>query len=86
MNFIRLECKSAKQLKRTCRELEALGVPSYLLSSASSSVGVGNGISFYTEGKEYTCGPQAPCEFGDEKYYKRKDFIAAVKRVLGESK
>lgn len=86
MNFIRLECKSAKQLERTCRELEDLGVPSYLLSDVSISVGAGRGISFYTEGKEYTCGKQAPCESGDEKYYKRKDFIAAVKRVLGESK
>ena len=86
MNFIRLECKSVKQFERACQELEDLGVPSYIRSSVSNSVGVGNGISFYTEGKEYTCGPQASCEFGDEKYYKRKDFIAAVKRVLGESK
>lgn len=83
MKFIRLECKSVKQLERTCAELESLGVSSFCLNAKRDSVGVGRGVTFFAD-QTYTQGPQGSCAFGDEKYYKRKDFIAAVKRVLGE--
>lgn len=85
MSYIRLECKSVKQLKRTCAELESLGVTAFCLSAKGQSVGVGRGVSFYTSDKTYTHGGQGICAEGDEKYYKRKEFIVAVKRVLGES-
>ena len=84
--FIRLECKSKKQLQRTCAELAALGIDTYLLSDIDKAVGEGRGVSFCVTYNTYTIGAQATCVNGAEKYYKRKEFIAAVKRVLGESK
>lgn len=85
MKVIRLECKSIKQLERTCAELESLGVTSFCLSAKAQSVGAQRGVTFCLD-KTYTCGLQGDCALGDEKYYKRKEFIAAVKRALGESK
>lgn len=82
---IRLECKSIKQLERTCAELESLGVTPFCLSAKDCSVGVRHGVTFFLD-KTYTYGRQGFCAEGDEKYYKRKEFIAAVKQVLGESK
>ena len=84
--MIRLECKSVKQLKRTCKELEKLGVESFCLSSINKSVGVGFGVSFYVECNRYTRGRQSTPKSPDEMYYTRKEFMAAVKHVLGESK
>ena len=83
---IRLECKSVKQLKRTCAELDALGVESFGLSIESESVGVDRGVSFMVRGNWYTCGRQAAPEGLDKKYYTRREFIKAVAHVLGESK
>ena len=84
--MIRLQCKSVKQLKRTCVELDELGVEPFCLSSMKKSVGVGRGVSYYVEDNKYTRGRQGTTENQDELYYTRKEFIAAVKRVLGESK
>ena len=84
--MIRLECKSVKQLKRTCKELDALGVEPFCLSSMKQSVGVGRGVSYYVEYNKYTHGRQGTSENRDEVYYTRREFIEAVKRVLGESK
>lgn len=86
MKFIRLECKSVKQMQRACNELDSLGVQDFGLSPIDLAVGVGRGVTFYINRKIYTRGSQGSCDVGDEKYYKRKEFIAAVKRVLGESK
>ena len=84
--MIRLECKSVKQLKRTCKELDELGVESFCLSSIENSIGEGYGVSFYVGRNNYTRGGQGVPKGLDEQYYTRKEFIAAVKRVLGESK
>lgn len=84
--MIRLECKSVKQLKRTCKELEELGVESFCLSSIKNSVGVGCGVSFYVGCNRYTRGRQGTPESPDERYYTRREFIEAVAHVLGETK
>ncbi|QNO11436.1 hypothetical protein Aristophanes_00012 [Acinetobacter phage Aristophanes] len=84
--IIRLECKSVKQLKRTCEQLDELGVEKFLLSPEEQSVGIGRGVSFYVWDGAYTCGRQGVPEGQDEMYRTRKEFIEAVKRVLGESK
>ena len=85
-NWIYLECKSVKQLERTCEELAILGVPVFLPSPVEDSIGESRGVAFCVEDKDYTQGLNSTPRSGDEKYYKRKDFIAAVKRVLGEAK
>ena len=84
--IIRLECKSVKQLKRTCAELDELGVEPFCLSSLKQSVGEDRGVSFYVRFNAYTHGRQGTPKGLDEQYYTRKEFIEAVKRVLGESK
>lgn len=84
--IIRLECKSVKQLKRTCAKLDELGVERFCLSSLKQSVGEGRGVSFYVRSNAYTQGRQGVPEGQDEHYYTRREFIEAVKRVLGESK
>lgn len=84
--MIRLECKSVKQLKRTCKELDELGVESFCLSSIEQSVGEGRGVSFYVRWNKYTRGGQGTTENQDELYYTRKEFIKAVAHVLGETK
>ena len=84
--MIRLQCKSVKQLKRTCVELDELGVESFCLSSKERSVGAGCGVSFYVGCNKYTRGSQGTHKDQDEMYYTRSEFIEAVKRVLGESK
>ena len=88
MEAIKLFVKSEKQYKRTIEGLDALGSRSFLLSGYRT---VDNfGITVFIEGgtvSRYTNGVGAADSYSPNNVYtKRKEFIAEVKRVLGESK
>ena len=88
MNAIKLFVKSEKQYKRTCESLDALGLRSFLLGGYQCNKDYGITVFLetgtvlrYTDG----CGTAAtyPPEYV---HTKRKEFIAEVKRVLGDAK
>lgn len=87
-NAIKLFVKSEKQYQRTCESLNALGLRSFLLSGYRCKEDYG--ITVFLEkgtASRYTDGHGTADEYQPEHVYtKRKEFIAEVKRVLGESK
>ena len=88
MNAIKLFVKSEKQYQRTCASLDALGLRSFLLSGylCNKDYGITVFLERYTVPR-YTDGCGTAATYQPEHVYtKRKEFIAEVKRVLGESK
>ena len=88
MNAIKLFVKSEKQYQRTCESLDSLGLRSFLLGGYTSTVDYG--ITVFLEGnsvRRYTDGTGSAATYQPEYVHtKRKEFIAEIKRVLGESK
>ena len=88
MNAIKLFVKSEKQYQRTCASLDALGLRSFLLSGYQCNRDYG--ITVFLESGtalRYTDGLGTAATYQPEYVHtKRKEFIAEVKRVLGESK
>ena len=88
MDAIKLFVKSEKQYQRTCASLDALGLRSFLLSGYRCHKDYG--ITVFLESStaiRYTDGLGTAATYQPEYVYtKRKEFIAEVKRVLGESK
>lgn len=88
MNAIKLFVKSEKQYQRTCEILNAMGLRSFLLGGYQCDKYYGITVLLdtgtvlrYTDG----CGTAATYQ-PEYVHTKRKEFIAEVKRVLGESK
>ena len=88
MNAIKLFVKSEKQYQHTCASLDSLGLRSFLLGGYKCSADYGITVFLdtgtvlrYTDG----CGTAASYQ-PEYVHTKRKEFIAEVKRVLGESK
>ena len=88
MNAIKPFVKSEKQYQRTCASLNSLGIRGFLLGGYQCNKDYGirvfleSGTALrYTEG----CGSAATYQ-PEYVHTKRKEFIAEVKRVLGESK
>lgn len=79
-----LNCKSKKQMARTKLSLLELGVKVFMWSDSEPTAGC---VRFFVADKSATNGitHETP-DSGQPVYTKRKEFIAAVKRVLGESK
>ena len=87
-NAIKLFVKSEKQYQRTCASLNSLGLRSFLLGGYQCNKDYG--ISVFLETGtvlRYTDGLGTAATYQPEYVHtKRKEFIAGVKRVLGESK
>ena len=88
MNAIKLFVKSKKQYQRTCASLDALGIRSFLLGGYQCNKDYGITVLLesgtvlrYTDG----CGTAATYQ-PEYVHTKRKEFIAEVKRVLGDAK
>lgn len=86
--YVKLFVKSANQYKRTIENLDALGLRGFLLvgykdiADYGITVFIKDASAKYTDGRNGTAESYQP----EHVYTKRKEFIAEVKRVLGESK
>lgn len=88
MNAIKLFVKSEKQYQRTCASLDALGLHSFQLSGylCNKDYGITVFLDRYTVPK-YTDGCGTAESYQPEHVYtKRKEFIAEVKRLNGDTK
>lgn len=87
-NAIKLFVKSEKQYQRTCASLDALGIHSFLLTGYRCKVDYG--ITVFLEkstASRYTDGHGTAESYQPEHVYtKRKEFIAEVKRLQGDTK
>lgn len=88
MNAIKLFVKSEKQYQRTCESLNSLGLRSFLLGGYQCREDYGITVFLETGTvSRYTDGHGTAATYQPEYVHtKRKEFIAEVKRVLGESK
>lgn len=88
MNAIKLFVKSEKQYKRTCESLDALGLRSFLLGGYQCNKDYGITVFLETGTVlRYTNGCDTAAAYPPEYVHtKRKEFIAEVKRVLGDAK
>ena len=88
MEAIKLFVKSEKQYNRTRESLDALGLRSFLLGGYRSTVDYG--ITVFIEGdtvSRYTDGVGTADSYSPKNVYtKRKEFIAEVKRLQGDTK
>ena len=87
-NAIKLFVKSEKQYHRTCESLNALGLRSFLLDGYQCNKDYGITVFLETGTVlQYTDGLGTAESYQPEYVHtKRKEFIAEVKRALGESK
>ena len=88
MNAIKLFVKSEKQYNRTCESLNALGLRSFLLTGYRCKEDYGITV-FLEKGttSRYTDGHGTAETYQPEYVHtNRKEFIAVVKRVLGDAK
>ena len=87
-NAIKLFVKSEKQYQRTCASLNSLGLRSFLLGGYQCNKDYGITVFLYTGTVlRYTDGCGTAETYQPEYVHtKRKEFIAEVKRALGESK
>ena len=85
---IKLFVKSKKQYQRTCASLNSLGLRSFLLGGYQCNKDYGITVFLETGTVlRYTDGCGSADKYKPEYVHtKRKEFIAVVKRVLGESK
>ena len=87
-NAIKLFVKYEKQYNRTCESLDAMGLRSFMLGGYKCSEDYG--ITVFLERDtvpRYTDGCGSAVAYQPEYVHtKRKEFIAEVKRALGESK
>lgn len=85
---IKLFVKSEKQYKRAIESLDALGLRSFLLSGYKATVDYG--ITVFIEentARRYTDGTGSAVAYPPNQVYtKRKEFIAEVKRLHGDTK
>ena len=89
MNAIKLFVKSEKQYQRACESLNSLGLRSFLLGGYQCDKDYGIAVFLETTDTvlSYTDGCGTAATYQPEYVHtKRKEFIAEVKRVLGESK
>lgn len=88
MNAIKLFVKSEKQYQRTCESLNSIGLRSFLLGGYQCNKDYGITVFLETGTVlRYTDGLSTAATYQPEYVHtKRKEFIAEVKRVLGESK
>ena len=88
MNAIKLFVKSEKQYQRTCASLNSLGLRSFLLEGYQCNKDYGITVFLETGTVlRYTDGLGTAATYQPEYVHtKRKEFIAEVKRVLGDAK
>lgn len=85
--YVKLFVKSAKQYKRTIENLDALGLRGFLLGGYKDIADYGITVFIKDASAKYTDGNGTADGYSPNHVYtKRKEFIAEVKRVLGESK
>ena len=84
---IKLFVKSEKQYNRTRESLDALGLRSFLLGRFRNTIDYGITVFIKDASAKYTDGHGTADAYSPNNVYtKRKEFIAEVKRVLGEYK
>lgn len=88
MEAIKLFVKSEKQYNSTRESLDALGLRSFLLGGYKNTVDYG--ITVFIEentARRYTDGHGTAATYSPNNVYsKRKEFIAEVKRLQGDTK